>query len=50
MWTYKEDFSFPFWTCVKLLGIQLQEKITYIWQIEQVQMDMIKFEIMQFFF
>ena len=44
MWTYKEEFSFLFLNQDKILKNSTPGKIAYIWQIELVLINAIKFE------
>ena len=43
-WTYDDEFSFPFLNLDKILKNTFPGKVAYIWHIERVQVDEIKFE------
>ena len=47
MWTYDNEFSFPFLNLNKIFKNSTPGKVAYIWHIERVQIDVIKFERMQ---
>ena len=50
MWTYDGEFSFLFLNSNKILKNSTQAKVAYIWHIERVQIDVIKFERTQIHF
>ena len=47
MWTYDNEFSFPFLILNNIFKNSTPGKVAYIWHIERVQIDVIKFERMQ---
>ena len=49
MWTYDNEFSFLFLILNKIFKNSTPGKVAYIWHIERVQIDVIKFEKMHFF-
>ena len=50
MWTYDNEFLFLFLILNKIFKNSTPGKVAYIWHIEGVQIDMIKFERMQIHF
>ena len=49
-WPYDDKFSFLYMNMDKALKNSTQGKVAYIWQIEWLQIDVIKFERMQIHF
>ena len=50
MWAYNNKFSFLVFNLDEVLKNSTGEEISYIWQIEWVQIDATKFERMQIYF
>ena len=49
-WTYDDEFSFLFLNLNKILKNSTPGKVTYLWHIERVQIEAIKFERTQILF
>ena len=49
-WTYDDEFSFLFLNLNKILKNSTPGKVAYLWHIERVQIEAIKFERTQILF
>ena len=49
-WTYDDEFSFLFLNLNKILKNSTPGKVAYLWRIERVQIEAIKFERTQILF